>query len=335
MPDLKSDILGRIGRLALPRTERGALSPLMEAISNSVHSVTDRFGPSTQRNGKVTIRVIRNLEEPDSPIIGFDISDNGNGFTDENYRSFCTPDSRLKEARGGKGTGRLVWLKVFASISVDSTFQDGDTPKRRRFNFVLKDENQIQEIHAPPPLSEPQTTIAFRDPRAEFSGKLPARPETLQSRIASHFIPLFVSGNAPQIIIEDGTIANVETVFSEHVVEQKTDTLEILLSGDPHEFEVWSLKCDKQVRFDKPGTHFVFLAGDKRSVEEYSIDNQLGLRLLDGEYFYILAFIAHISINTLIANAHSSHSMTWNPTKSSAPFSLLQENFSMNMLRRR
>jgi hypothetical protein len=288
MPDLTSDILGRISRLPLPRSERGALTPLMEAISNSIHSVTDRFGDQTQTKGKITIRVSRDLEDPDTPITGFDVIDNGVGFTDQNYKSFCTPDSRLKEARGGKGIGRLAWLKVFEHISVDSTFSDGDTLRRRQFTFRLAAHDQIHELDDPDaPISEPQTTVSFRDFRPTYAGKVPARPETLQSRIVSHFIPLFIAGNAPQIVIDDGPLINVETVFGEHIVDQKTDNITIILGDEPQSFEVWSLKCDKSVRFARAGIHFVFLAGDKRSVDEFPIDAQLGLQLLDGENFYI------------------------------------------------
>jgi hypothetical protein len=39
--NLESDIVGRVNRLALRPTEKNALMPLMEAVSNSVHSITD------------------------------------------------------------------------------------------------------------------------------------------------------------------------------------------------------------------------------------------------------------------------------------------------------
>jgi hypothetical protein len=289
MPDLNSDIVGRVGRLSLPRTERGALTPLMEAISNSIHSITDRFDDSAHKNGSITIRVLRDLDDEDTPIIGFEIIDNGEGFTDENYQSFCTPDSRLKEVKGGKGIGRLGWLKVFEHISVDSTFLSADgTLRRRGFLFRLSSREQIKEADAFAPDSSPRTTVTFKNFRPHYAGRVSSNPETLQSRIASHFVPLFLAGNAPQIIIDDGPLINVETIFSEHIVDQKTETISILLDDELCEFEVWSLKCDKSVRFDARGVNFVVLAGHKRSVEEFSIDTPLGLRWLDdGENFYI------------------------------------------------
>jgi hypothetical protein len=41
--NLESDIIGRVNRLALRPTEKNALMPLMEAVSNSVHSITDLY----------------------------------------------------------------------------------------------------------------------------------------------------------------------------------------------------------------------------------------------------------------------------------------------------
>ena len=41
------------------------------------------------------------------------------------------------------------------------------------------------------------------------------------------------------------------------------------------------------MRFAPPAFNFAFIAGDNRSVVDYSIDEQLGLKALDGEHVYI------------------------------------------------
>jgi signal transduction histidine kinase len=94
----------------------------MEAVSNSIDSITERMGDRAAKDGQIVIRVIRDHDNEATPVIGLDVEDNGIGFTEANYRSFRTPDSRKKEAAGGKGVGRLAWLKVFSSIKVDSTY---------------------------------------------------------------------------------------------------------------------------------------------------------------------------------------------------------------------
>src|SRR4051794_5263490 len=137
MADLESDIIGRVNRLALRPTEKNALLPLMEAISNSVHSVTDLYGGDAVTKGRIVIRVVREGDDPSARIVGFDVEDNGIGFTEQNFSSFRTPDSRLKETRGGKGVGRLAWLKVFDQIAVDSTYSEDGEWRRRSFVFRL------------------------------------------------------------------------------------------------------------------------------------------------------------------------------------------------------
>jgi hypothetical protein len=41
------------------------------------------------------------------------------------------------------------------------------------------------------------------------------------------------------------------------------------------------------MRFEPPAYHFAFIAGDSRSVIDYSIDEQLGLKALDGDSVYV------------------------------------------------
>jgi hypothetical protein len=116
VPDLESNIVGRINRLALRPSEKNALMPLMEAVSNSVHSITDLYEDDASARGWIVVRVIREDDEPNGRVVGFEVEDNGIGFTDDNFKSFRTPDSQWKEARGGKGVGRLAWLKVFVAV---------------------------------------------------------------------------------------------------------------------------------------------------------------------------------------------------------------------------
>jgi hypothetical protein len=44
MPDLHSDFVGRVNRLALKPSDKTCLVPVMEAVSNSIHAITERLG---------------------------------------------------------------------------------------------------------------------------------------------------------------------------------------------------------------------------------------------------------------------------------------------------
>lgn len=120
MVTFQSDFVGRVNRLALRPSEKGALLPLMEAVSNSVYSVTERFDGDTARDGRITILLQRDESAPERPITGFSITDNGLGFTDRNFLSFVTPDSRLKEDKGGKG---LAGLKSSRTSQSEASLQ--------------------------------------------------------------------------------------------------------------------------------------------------------------------------------------------------------------------
>ncbi len=287
MADLESDIIGRVNRLALRPSEKNALLPLMEAISNSVHSITDLYGSEASHKGRIAVRILRDGDERAGRIVGFDVEDNGIGFNDDNFKSFRTPDTRLKEARGGKGVGRLGWLKVFGHISVDSTFRDGDGWRRRAFDFRLSERNQIVERDAPSPEPGHSTLVSFRGFRAAYDHRAPLKQGVIESRIAAHFVPLFVAGNAPKVVVDDEGRSEIESIFSDSIEDQRTDEITVGTGEDAFLLTVWSLKCDKRMRFEPPSYHFAFIAGDSRSVVDYAVDEQLGLKALDGEYVYV------------------------------------------------
>jgi len=287
MASLESDIVGRVNRLALRANEKNSLLPLMEAISNSIHSITDLYGSDAGTRGQITVHVHRGDGKSDGQIVGFDIEDNGIGFTDENYRSFRTPDSRWKETRGGKGVGRLAWLKVFDRITIDSTYADFVGYKRRHFDFRLAERDQIDEHDSPVVSSQNLTVIRFREVRDPFGSRFPIKKGVIESRIAAHFVPLFVAGNAPKVTVHDSGVTEIEELFSESIVSQNTTTISIGEGDDTFPLTVWSLKCDKRMRFEPPHYHFAFIAGDSRSVIDYAMDEQLGLKALDGDYIYV------------------------------------------------
>jgi hypothetical protein len=288
VPDLASDVIGRVKRLPLRPNERGALTPLLEAVSNSIFSVTERFGDATSDRGKIFIDIVRNPSVEDRPVIGFDVRDNGIGFNRANYQSFLTPDSRLKEEKGGKGIGRLAWLKVFNSISVDSIYAEGSKVQHRKFNFRLAEKDQVEIVEEGEVRSDDlKTKISFRDFTFPYAGKFPAKNKTILHRLMSHFVPLFVAGNSPKIILVDGGTDDLESLFVEGVVNERTDQLPFKFGDEDIELTLWSVKCKKSAKFDVGGFNFAFITGNSRSVIDYCIDDQIGLKLLEGEYVYI------------------------------------------------
>ena len=51
-------------------------------------------------------------------------------------------------------------------------------------------------------------------------------------RILSHFVPLFISGNAPKVIINDHEATDIEALFTDSIVDERTNKVMVDLGGD-------------------------------------------------------------------------------------------------------
>lgn len=116
----KLNILGIVKGI---KTQTTYLTPIIEAVCNSIDSIGDH------PNGSIDILAIRDGQRSFEDngdaficgsIIGFDVVDNGVGFTDANRDSFDTYLSGHKYESGGKGFGRFMYLKYFQMVSIDS-----------------------------------------------------------------------------------------------------------------------------------------------------------------------------------------------------------------------
>lgn len=136
----KINILGIVRGIKAQTTY---LTPIIEAVCNSIDSIGMR------KNGSIDIVAIRDGQKSfddkgDSSscgsIVGFDIVDNGIGFTDANRDSFDTYLSEHKYKSGGKGFGRFMYLKYFQKVSVDSYYKIGEECWHRTFDFGHNEE---------------------------------------------------------------------------------------------------------------------------------------------------------------------------------------------------
>ena len=69
------------------------------------------------------------------PIIDFHIKDNGIGFDEKNFESFNFAHSSYKMDRGGKGIGRITWLRAFDKAIIESQFKRGRFIQKKDFYF--------------------------------------------------------------------------------------------------------------------------------------------------------------------------------------------------------
>lgn len=189
------DLAGRIENMRLPDGKAAVLYCVYEALSNSLHAIEDEFGTdSMAEKGKIEVNVTLDDEKNISSI---SIRDNGTGLTPNNLKAFDTCDTRNKRQRGGKGIGRLIWIKVFQQIMVETiSKQPDDSYQLAKFRFLPNEENSIFEPkYQPSQSTASHTQINLCDSRSEF--RLRITWNAFVKDLALHFFSYFMTDLPP------------------------------------------------------------------------------------------------------------------------------------------
>lgn len=200
------NLSGQVKEIRLPQYK--ALWPLFETIVNSIQSIEDS---DNKDSGEIIIYAERledksqNItgDEQQSVFSGFTVIDNGMGFNNENYNSFLEAYSDYKITKGCKGIGRLLWLKAFENVSIDSTYFENNEWKRRKFNFNLKkiiepENNLIQPVD-----NKFSTIVKLEKFEIAYRTKVPLGIKILARKIIEHCLPYLLGPNCPNMILKD------------------------------------------------------------------------------------------------------------------------------------
>lgn len=291
MTNMRSDFVGRVNRLPDPRNTGEALQPLFEAIMNSIHSVQDKFGNQVANKGRIQVSLTKN--RPAHPLV-ITVQDNGDGLNAKNYDAFLTADTEHKKAsRGGKGVGRLLWLACFENIFVSSDFLDNGRKNHRDFNFILRNQNQVdnesvKDVGAPD--GETGFIVKFAGLKTKYLDKFPQRPASLFQHLLSHFLPVMAGTKCPQISISYGDETKNFPQEIESYIKRREKT-EIRYEDKVLTLEM--LECDRVVSQNLKGSNFVHFIAHDRTVHSQPIDGKLGLKVYsrDGEDFVFHALL--------------------------------------------
>lgn len=203
---MKIDLRGRVKNTKLAPTN--GLLPLYEAVINSIHAIEE----AKSVNGRITVTIERSpaqgVLEAEGPVVvepvtGFAIEDNGIGFTERNFQSFETADSRLKAQQGGKGIGRFVWLKAFERASIESVYSENGSYCRRAFEFVPTDEGVAAHVREPIGKQEQRTTVRLSGFKAAYRDRVAKQAPTIARDLVDHCLEYFVMGSCPKIVVID------------------------------------------------------------------------------------------------------------------------------------
>jgi hypothetical protein len=285
-PDFEFDLAGRVRNLGLPASPVNSLIPLFEAVSNGLHAIEACWQDKATSSGEIRLEIHRRSEDENGAVTGFSITDNGIGLNPENWKSFLTSDSPLKITRGGKGVGRLGWLKAFSDCRIISRFEDAGKIFRREFNFALGDGQN--PIHAHTLTQEnglfgTGTEVRLMPFQPNFEAYCPRKVTTIASKLVGHFLNYFALGKLPQMTINDnGEFIDLGAFYSENQQRNDIKSVELMLDeiAGPVEFQVYHVLLHKQLKFLEGGSHWMFYAGNERVAYQEQLDSQLGLKYI-------------------------------------------------------
>lgn len=318
---MKFDIEGKLRKMPVVKNYR---LPLFEAVSNSIQSIQLRQKNNPEEkdfSGKVSVYVkfkpgTENLSNSagiaaDGGIIdSFRIVDNGEGFTEENFVSFDTMDTLLKQAEFAcKGEGRFLWLKSFRNIRIQSVFKNENELFERNFTFdKLESLVHQNELPKPVPLAKGQeTTVYLSGILDSVANKKPIELNDIAEALLSHFLLDLLTENAPEIsVIEEDTHSKV-------VVNDKLKDC-VIGSMMENEFEVkgFTFKLTGQkikdgvVRSKLEGVHW---SAGKRIVEAVKLSGlvpELSEQLSDPDSGELFSYVAVVSSSFLDESVDSS-----------------------------
>ena len=292
MKQLESSLEGRLRNTNLPISK--CLYPLFEAVVNSIYAIDDRLFADKSfmtTEGKIKVSLNRassgDLFGEKTEILSMMIEDNGIGFDDDNFNSFCKLDSMYRASRGCKGIGRLLWLKSFSSVEIDSCYKDKDgIIKNRHFVFTSKGINILSDTDVSG--RDLGTKVILKGLIGKYKDVISKMgQESIAKALFEHCLWFFIrEGSCPDIRIIDGSnsATNLADVYDSYMFSDQSDSISFQISNET--FNVLHVRLQKS----ESKNTISYCAGN-RIVQDEKIKNIIGLYdsplpSPNGEFFY-------------------------------------------------
>lgn len=270
---MQIDILGKVREKKL--ANNNVLLPLYEAIVNSIHAIEDAM---LTEKGLIEVELVRiNQEEfsfgdlQKSPaIIDFHIKDNGIGFNEANYESFNFAHSSYKFERGGKGIGRITWLRAFEKAIIESQFKDGNSFKKRIFNFEPTkkgiEKESLLEIESKEDFWS--TIVILKNLKERYWKWCNNNSEDIAFKIIEHCFPFFLDAKCPTLLLKDSektiVVNDYFLLYMRKTVEEK-----------PFIINTNKFKLDIVKLYNTKTDNKVHLLANKREVVRFAISETI------------------------------------------------------------
>jgi hypothetical protein len=316
---LKVNFHGLLNEISLP--EYKSLWPLFEAIVNSIQSINDS---RKDNEGLIQIKAIRYTEKTIGDITSdlysdFEITDNGNGFNNENYESFLEAYTSLKISKGCKGLGRFLWLKAFERVEIESVYVENGCFFKRQFEFSEKDFVNPEDNAVETDENMLYTRIKLIGFKNKYQRNCSVSIEPIAKKIIEHCMMYFISDSCPRIEIQD---ENDKIILNDYFNNNIKDTLhrdEIVI--EQYKFYLYHIQMNENAN-----KHELHLCASDREVESYDVSKKitnLNTRLIDndGVEYYYTGYLsgeyldAAVNSNRTAFNIEKDHNLTNTITK--------------------
>lgn len=270
---MKINVMGMVKKTSIPKDDK--LLPMFECVVNSIQAIELKYGKENISNGAINISIIRGnelLNDINNKIDAFIIEDNGVGFTDKEMEAFNDWYTENKSDFGCHGIGRVLWLKAFNNVEIDSIYKNHGKYYSRKFLFNIKtaedtiipDTREMQDCDD----NHCKTIIKLDkwNKKYQESYKL----QTIAYKLLTHLLEYYNGGNMPPIILhdKDNEHINLTTLYEDNC---KCDSIEEFVIMD-HKFVINHLHIDKSLK----SKHTMALFAHNRLVgKEINLDQKI------------------------------------------------------------
>ncbi|TPN75961.1 ATP-binding protein [Mesorhizobium sp. CU2] len=280
---MKFDVLGRIRNMQLPDGRTALLYSVYEAISNAIQAIEERFGKAEfAKRGIISIMAQTN---PDKTLKYLAISDNGIGLNSAHLEAFETCDTRQKYALGGKGVGRLVWIKVFDKIDVESCYEVGFHDfEKINFRFdPQREDSLVNPKKGKGSDGEVGTKIILSEVKGDQNAAI--SPTILSRYICHHFFPYFIAGSMPRLYVQFGRRdINISEYLDSKIDNRGEVTVDVIV-GAVGQIRISHVYVDKSISQDLSNS--ILLTAQGRVVQSVAIEKKFALRSLENGKAYV------------------------------------------------
>lgn len=257
------------------REKTSIYTPIVEAIVNSIQAIKAK----SETNGLITVILKRNgqleldgTQSSDRRIEEIQVGDNGIGFNEVNRESFDTLYSDLKISEGGKGFGRLTYLKYFDHVWINSVYQkkNGDYWS---FSFKMGDEKNFITNETSLLEETAQTGSIVRLGGLKKKSALNQSAKTIARNLVELLLPYFITDeySCPTIVLMEEDESEKITL-NDYISSKDAVIKELSLPESEFSLQDSEVRQDFKVRLFKifsPGSKVskISLVADKREVE--------------------------------------------------------------------